>query len=299
MGRLLGDRRLLAAAGISLLLHLGVAGLLWVAGPGLFRYDSVSHDTTMTVYALGTGAGTELDADADTDADVRGAEPEADDGRDQRAESGMAEKSTDEKAGETIDRAPDKAPEDSGSRSELVERVGERVELDPEFVPDNHELAEAEEPTGDGAEGGSDADEPVRRENMELDHSAHRTPASTRRDEGTKSGQVMPGDGGGAAGAEPERAGVSRAELLEQLYRELEEAFRYPRIARDRGIEGTVLLSVWVGLDGELKELTVEEASGSRILDEAASETVAQLFPRSRSQQDAHRVRVRVSYALN
>ncbi len=287
MGRLLSDRRLVAAAGISLLLHLGAAGLLWVVGPGLFSYDSGNHDTTMTVYALGTGAGTELDAIGDT---------EGDDASDRRAES----------AGR----------DDSELEFEDGESEGEQPELEKALAPDQTEvaeaagLAEAEERVRDDLARDSDAEEPLRRENMELDSSERGTqvsaPTSVRRADET--GEPSPELRGPAdrraerTGAEQtgvERTGASRDELLEQLYRELEDTFEYPRVARSRAIEGTVVLSVWVGLDGELKELTVEEASGSRVLDEAATETVAKLFPRTQTQQDAHRVRLQVRYALN
>ena len=44
----------------------------------------------------------------------------------------------------------------------------------------------------------------------------------------------------------------------------------YPRIAKQRGITGTVLLQVLVGIDGRPLEVTVAQSSGNRELDEAA-----------------------------
>ncbi|HSD17612.1 MAG TPA: TonB family protein [Thermomonas sp.] len=44
----------------------------------------------------------------------------------------------------------------------------------------------------------------------------------------------------------------------------------YPRMAKQRGITGTVLLQVLVGIDGRPLEVTVAQSSGSRELDEAA-----------------------------
>lgn len=48
----------------------------------------------------------------------------------------------------------------------------------------------------------------------------------------------------------------------------------YPEIARRRGYEGTVLLSVVVAVDGSVSELTVQQSSGYSILDRAAMKTV-------------------------
>jgi periplasmic protein TonB len=44
----------------------------------------------------------------------------------------------------------------------------------------------------------------------------------------------------------------------------------YPRMAMKRGITGTVLLKVLVGIDGRPLEVTVAQSSGNRELDEAA-----------------------------
>jgi len=44
----------------------------------------------------------------------------------------------------------------------------------------------------------------------------------------------------------------------------------YPEEARRRGIEGTTMLLVRVGRDGEAKEVTLSSGSGSALLDEAA-----------------------------
>jgi protein TonB len=50
---------------------------------------------------------------------------------------------------------------------------------------------------------------------------------------------------------------------------------RYPRGARRRGYEGTVLLSVEVSQEGDVLGCTVKRSSGHRLLDEAAAEAVA------------------------
>ncbi|MEN8175350.1 MAG: energy transducer TonB [Pseudomonadota bacterium] len=50
---------------------------------------------------------------------------------------------------------------------------------------------------------------------------------------------------------------------------------RYPRQARRRGLEGLVILSVEVGLDGRVAGLAVERSSGFAVLDNAARRAVA------------------------
>jgi len=49
---------------------------------------------------------------------------------------------------------------------------------------------------------------------------------------------------------------------------------RYPRTARRRGIQGTVVLSVYVDRQGRVSNLWVFESSGYRVLDNAALDSV-------------------------
>jgi len=49
---------------------------------------------------------------------------------------------------------------------------------------------------------------------------------------------------------------------------------RYPRTARRRGIQGTVVLSVYVDVQGRVDNLWVFESSGYRVLDNSALEAV-------------------------
>jgi protein TonB len=51
---------------------------------------------------------------------------------------------------------------------------------------------------------------------------------------------------------------------------------RYPRSARRRGHQGTVLLSVFVDSDGRVDTLKVLKSSGFEVLDEAALAAVHQ-----------------------
>jgi protein TonB len=57
------------------------------------------------------------------------------------------------------------------------------------------------------------------------------------------------------------------------LYRE-NPAPRYPKMAKKRGYQGTVLLSVYVTKEGKVDELWLFKSSGYKILDNAALEAV-------------------------
>jgi protein TonB len=52
------------------------------------------------------------------------------------------------------------------------------------------------------------------------------------------------------------------------------DTLTYPRIARRRGWEGTVILKVLVGVDGKVEDLQILESSGHGILDNAAKDSV-------------------------
>jgi protein TonB len=49
---------------------------------------------------------------------------------------------------------------------------------------------------------------------------------------------------------------------------------RYPEIARERGWEGVVLLTVGVAADGRAETIAVGRSSGHAVLDQAALEAV-------------------------
>jgi len=57
------------------------------------------------------------------------------------------------------------------------------------------------------------------------------------------------------------------------VYRE-NPAPRYPRMAKRRGYEGTVLLEVFVNREGKVKELRIFHSSGYPVLDKAALSSV-------------------------
>jgi len=67
--------------------------------------------------------------------------------------------------------------------------------------------------------------------------------------------------------------------LLKGLRKRISSALIYPRIARRRGIEGTVVLLLKLDRDGSLANLSVRTSSGSDILDRAARELINRVLP--------------------
>jgi TonB family protein len=86
-----------------------------------------------------------------------------------------------------------------------------------------------------------------------------------------------------SAGVGPGRsssgAGLLSEEQWRMLQSALEKAKNYPRLARERGIEGTVLVRFRVLRSGEVREVRVVKSSGAAILDEASVKTVNSAGP--------------------
>jgi TonB family protein len=108
--------------------------------------------------------------------------------------------------------------------------------------------------------------------------------ATTSDDENTA--PSVPGgttDAGGAAGSADRDAGnptsVFSKEQWQQLSIAIERAKNYPRFARERGIEGTVLVRFKVLPTGEIEKVNVIKSSGSDILDTASVRTVYRAAP--------------------
>ncbi|MDE2484726.1 MAG: energy transducer TonB [candidate division NC10 bacterium] len=77
---------------------------------------------------------------------------------------------------------------------------------------------------------------------------------------------------------------------------------KYPRVAREKGYEGTVYLRVLVRADGRVEQLTVERSSGHEILDRAAADSVKEwaFFPAKKSGKPVESwVLLPVKFALN
>ena len=74
---------------------------------------------------------------------------------------------------------------------------------------------------------------------------------------------------------------------------------RYPRIARKRGYEGTVILEVLVSRHGDVENLKVHRSSGYKVLDKTALASVRQwIFTPGRRGDDAVDMWVRVPIAF-
>ncbi|NTW60076.1 MAG: energy transducer TonB [Nitrospirae bacterium] len=89
--------------------------------------------------------------------------------------------------------------------------------------------------------------------------------------EGTVAGPA----GGVAAG---KHIGYSSVEW-QLLQASLERVKTYPRLARERGIEGTVLVRFRVHQSGSIEHVDIVKSSGARILDEASISTVYRAAP--------------------
>jgi TonB family protein len=121
---------------------------------------------------------------------------------------------------------------------------------------------------------------------------AERTPlpAAEPSESGSSSSASQPPDGpsatnevafGGAAGS-PGVAGAGGGLSSDQwrlLQAAIEKAKTYPRFARERGIEGTVLVRFQVLPSGAVDHVEVAKSSGAGILDDASVETVYRAGP--------------------
>ena len=77
--------------------------------------------------------------------------------------------------------------------------------------------------------------------------------------------------GSGTPGYSPEQ--------WHELQSALERAKTYPRLARERGIEGTVLVRFHVLPSGEVDTIDVVKSSGAKVLDDASVRTVLRAAP--------------------
>jgi TonB family protein len=68
-------------------------------------------------------------------------------------------------------------------------------------------------------------------------------------------------------------------ELRRLLYSLIEKRLAYPPPAQERGIQGTVALVLQIGPEGQLLYSGVSHSSGSAVLDRAAGNVIAGIFP--------------------
>jgi protein TonB len=67
---------------------------------------------------------------------------------------------------------------------------------------------------------------------------------------------------------------TARGAYVRNVENELKRNHRYPRVAIQRGIQGEVKVKIAINNEGAVISATVQESSGSNILDEAAIATV-------------------------
>ncbi|WP_423840588.1 energy transducer TonB [Vibrio mytili] len=75
----------------------------------------------------------------------------------------------------------------------------------------------------------------------------------------------------------------------------------YPRAARKRGLEGKVLIEVWIDKRGQQIKQLLLESSGHRMLDERALKTVREWrfsYQSEQGQAIAHRVQIPINFQL-
>jgi TonB family protein len=91
-------------------------------------------------------------------------------------------------------------------------------------------------------------------------------------------GQVE-GPGSTVASGTDGLAGALSPGQWRQLHSALEQAKTYPRLARERGIEGTVIVRFKVLPSGTVEIVNIVRSSGASILDEASVKTVYRAAP--------------------
>ncbi len=96
-------------------------------------------------------------------------------------------------------------------------------------------------------------------------------PGTLRNNDGASNTKTMPQDAGGEPGSRP---GVLSPDQWQLIQAALERAKTYPRIARERGIEGVVRVRFRILPSGNADRVEVLKSSGSTILDSATVNTV-------------------------
>lgn len=91
---------------------------------------------------------------------------------------------------------------------------------------------------------------------------------------------------------------VTREDILVRLDEAIKRRLNYPTRARERGIEGRVLLEILVDEAGSLRNCAVETSSGSAMLDTAARRLLADIFPLRASLASPFSALVAVEYRL-
>jgi protein TonB len=91
---------------------------------------------------------------------------------------------------------------------------------------------------------------------------------------------------------------VDYASIVDRLRERLASSLVYPRSARKRGIEGTVVVRLELDRTGDSLELQVLRSSGSEILDRAALNLIGRILPFDHGLDHPLSVEVPIAYRL-
>lgn len=117
-------------------------------------------------------------------------------------------------------------------------------------------------------------------------------------DRGGLADAALPVDQGGPS-ASPYNPPDIQELFITILHQRIRQNLVYPLSARDRGIEGSVIIRLEIASDGRLLASTLERSSGSRSLDQAAGRLISTLFPFDIQPGQPVRCSVEIVYRLN
>lgn len=209
-------------------------------------------------------------------------------------------KDTAQKGTETVAAAEDEPSVESEATPDTAEestKATASAKTETSDTPDNPEASDAAE-ADKARESASDEQSSAIRAAAETAEAPSR---NTKADES----EAVEGDRQGERESGSEGAD-DRAQLASHARQQVEihfrDRFRYPRIARQRGWEGRVVLTFRLQPDGRITDVEVAESSGRSILDENARQTLIhiQSVPEiaDRLQGEALELEVPVTYRL-
>lgn len=91
---------------------------------------------------------------------------------------------------------------------------------------------------------------------------------------------------------------VDKSAIISSFINKVESIKHYPYIARRKGIEGTVLVSVHLNKDGELINLSLKKSSGYDILDISAMELLKKVIPFKHGYPKDLKIEIPITYKL-
>ena len=86
--------------------------------------------------------------------------------------------------------------------------------------------------------------------------------------------------------------------VIEGLRRRIEEEMVYPYVARKKGLQGVVRLTVRLDEEGNLLEVSIAESSGYRVLDNAAAALIERVVPYRHNLGTILSVEIPIRYSL-